>query len=186
VKQDLKSQIVWYSRTQLSLAATLLVLVAGFGLLGLHPATTRLTTILARVAQQRSELHAAQLRAATLPDVEQETAELRDRVGRFEQKLPLHQDLPELIGDVTQISRRMSLSKLEWRPEPTFRKTDQFTEVPIDFTFQGDFLGVFNFLSQIEDMQRLTRLRKLDVQAKDGLDGQVEVQLTMNIYFSEE
>jgi hypothetical protein len=32
----------------------------------------------------------------------------------------------------------------------------------------------------------LTRLRKLDVQARDGADGQVDVQLTMNIYFSEE
>jgi Tfp pilus assembly protein PilO len=186
VKADLKSQMLVYTRAQWGLAGGLLFLIALICLLAIRPATLRLEAIGAHVASQRSQLQAAQARLAALPQDVQETERLRLRVEHFDKRLPRHEDLPQLIGDMTQMSRRASLSKLEWRPEATLRRTDQYTELPIEFTFQGDFLSVFSFLSDVEDMQRLTRLQKLDLQAKDGMDGQVDVQLTMNIYFSEE
>jgi Tfp pilus assembly protein PilO len=186
VKTDLKSQMQLCTRAQWWVALGLLGLIGLVCLLAIRPATARLDGISGYVAKQRNELHSAQARLAALPALEKETEQLRRGVEFFDKRLPKHQDLPQLIGDVTQMSRRAALSKMAWRPEATLRRTDQFTELPLEFTFQGDFLRVINFLSDVQDMQRLTRLRRLDVQAKDGMDGQVDVQLTMNIYFSEE
>jgi len=186
IKTDLKSQMRLYMRAQWWMAMGLLTLIGLVCLLAIRPATSRLETIGAHVARQQNELQSARAQLAALPTVEKETEELRLRVESFDKKLPKHEDLPQLIGDVTQMSRAAELSKLAWRPEATVRRSDQFTELPLDFTFQGDFLHVIGFLSDVQKIQRLTRLRKLDVQAKDGTDGQVDVQLTMNIYFSEE
>jgi Tfp pilus assembly protein PilO len=186
VKSDLKDQMRLLTRAQWWMALGLLALIALVGLLLIHPASARLAAIGERIELQRRELQTAETRLAGLPSVELQTEQLRQRVEYFDRQMPRHRDLPQLIGDVTKISRSVSLGKLAWRPEATQRRTEQFTELPLDFTFQGNFLNVFSFLSHVEDMPRLTRLQKLDLQAKDGTDGQVDVQLTMNIYFSEE
>jgi hypothetical protein len=52
-------------------------------------------------------------------------------------------------------------------------------------TFEGDFLNAFGFLRQLEEMQRLTRVKTLSVRCRDPRTGLVEVSLAMNIYFSE-
>ena len=186
MKTDLKNQMLLFTRAQWWMALGLLVLIGLVGMLVTRPASIQLVVIGEQIARQRRELQIAQTRLAALPMVESQTEQLRGRIETFNKRLPSHQELPQLIGDVTQISRRVSLGKLSWRPEPALRRTGQFTELPLEFTFQGDFLNVFSFLSQLQDLPRLTRLRKLDVQARDGADGQVDVQLTMNIYFSEE
>jgi hypothetical protein len=51
--------------------------------------------------------------------------------------------------------------------------------------FEGDFQNVFSFIRQLEEMQRLTRVRSLTVKCKDGKLGHVDVSMAMNIYFSE-
>ena len=186
MKSNLKHQLKWCGRVQWALAAVLVLSLAAFNLLGIRPADARLAAIRNRVASELNQLRADQARAATLPVVEQQTLDLRRRLDQFDKELPRHRDLAQLIGDMTRISQKSSLQKLSWRPDPTPRRTDQFTELPIHFSFQGDFLGVFNFLRQVEDMQRLTRLRKLQVQSTDGVAGQVDVQLTMNVYFLED
>lgn len=186
MKSDLKSQVLLFGRAQRWMALGLLALIGLVGLIVIRPANARLVALGERAAQERDELQAAQRRLAALPAVQFQTEELRQHVEAFEHRMPRHEELPQLIGDVTQISRRTSLGKLAWQPETALRRTDQFTELPLQFTFQGDFLNVFDFLSEIEDLPRVTRLQKLDVQARDGTNGQVDVQLTMDIYFSEQ
>ena len=67
------------------------------------------------------------------------------------------------------------------------RNGEQFAEWPISLKFEGDFMNVFSFLRKTEEMQRLTRLRGLRLKGLDhgGKAGQVQVELSMNIYFSE-
>jgi Tfp pilus assembly protein PilO len=186
MKADLKDQMLLFTRAQWWMALGLLALIGLVGLLLTRPASIRLAAIGERIAAQQKELQTAQTRLAGMPVVESQTEQLRRSVEYFDKRMPRHEDLPQIIGDVTQISQRTSLGKLAWRPEVALRRTEQFTELPLEFSFQGDFLNVFSFLSQLQDIPRLTRLRKLDIQARDGADGQVDVQLTMNIYFSEE
>jgi Tfp pilus assembly protein PilO len=66
-------------------------------------------------------------------------------------------------------------------------RSELFDEQPVSLTFEGDFVNVFSFLRQTEEMQRLTRVKELKLRSSDrtGKSGQVEVELSMNIYFSE-
>jgi hypothetical protein len=65
------------------------------------------------------------------------------------------------------------------------RRQDLYGEIPIVMSFEGDSSNVFGFVRRLEEMQRLARVKQMTVKAKDGKPGQVDVSLTMNIYFSE-
>ena len=63
--------------------------------------------------------------------------------------------------------------------------SDAYFELPIQMNFQGDFLNVYAFLSEVEHLSRLTRVRKLAIHTKDIKSGLVEVEIGLNIYYSE-
>jgi Tfp pilus assembly protein PilO len=187
---NLKHQLVWCRRAQWALAVGLFVACVGFYVTGIRPPSLRLGMIQTRVDARRAQLELARERTNNLVAVQAETERLRERVERFEKHVPAEQDLPQLIADVTRFGQESSLSNLQWRSEAAPRRTPQYTELPIQFTFAGDFRGVFDFLRKTEAMQRLTRVKKLQIKSRpsDAAAGATTVdgQLTMNIYFTEE
>jgi len=187
LRGDLKDQLIWCRRAQWGLLAMLGLLGGLVYLCWIRPENATLDAAHARIALAESELEQDQDRAKNLPRVEMEIQHLRQRVERFDKKLPRQQDLAQFIDDVTRISQDASLKKLEWHLDSKPRQSDHFTELPILFSFEGDFQsGVLQFLRGTEDMQRLTRVRKLELRAGDAHDGQVKAEVTMNIYFGEE
>lgn len=189
ITSDLKHQLVWCRRAQWSLAMGLFVACVGFYVMGIRPPTLRLGVIQARLDARRAQLELARQRANSLSAVEAQTGRLQERVERFDKQMMAEQDLPNLIADVTRFGQEASLINLQWRSEAAPRRTLQYTEMPIQFSFGGDFRGVFDFLRRTEAMQRLTRVKKLQIKARDAdteSKGAVQAQLTMNIYFTEE
>ena len=83
--------------------------------------------------------------------------------------------------------RSAALRKVTVTPSVIPTRSELFAEQPVSLKFEGDFLSVFSFLRQTEEMQRLTRVRELRLRSDDraARPGQVEVELSMNIYFSE-
>jgi Tfp pilus assembly protein PilO len=184
---DLKNRLVWCERAQWGLLAFLALFGAGAYLLWIHPANVQLESANARFVLARNELRDNENRAKNLPLVEMEIARLRQRVERFDKTLPRQQDLAQFMNDVTHISQDAALKKLSWHLNSRPKKSDEFTELPIQLTFEGDFqTGVVRFLQGTEDMQRLTRVRKLELKAGDANDGSVKAAVTMNLYFGEE
>jgi Tfp pilus assembly protein PilO len=187
LKGNLKSRLTWYRRAQGGLFIILLLVTVAVYSLWIRPANMALEAARVRATAAQSELQDDQMRARNLPLVEREIEHLRQRVERFDKKLPKQQDLAQFMNDVTRISQDASLRKLSWHLDSKPKKSDQFTELPIQFTFEGDFqTGVVQFLQGTEDMPRLTRVRKLDIKSSDLHDGQVKAEVTMNIYFGEE
>jgi len=76
-----------------------------------------------------------------------------------------------------------------WMLETALKTTADIYAVPAKvFSFSPTFehfQNVFSFIRQLEEMQRLARVKQMTVKCKDGKAGQVDVSLTMNIYFSE-
>jgi Tfp pilus assembly protein PilO len=184
---DLKNRLVWCERAQWALLAMLGLFGAGAYVLWIGPANVQLEAVDARYAIAMNELRDDQARAKSLPVVEMEISRLRQRVERFNKTLPRQQDLAGFMKDVTRLSQDAELKKLSWHLESKPKKSEEFTELPIQLTFEGDFqTGVVRFLQGTEDMQRLTRVRKLELKAGDARDGTVKAAVTMNLYFGEE
>ena len=186
LRGELKSQLLWCTRTQWGLLIALAVLSSTVYLTGIRPANVELEQTHRQYAAARFELDQDQDRNRRLPQVEMDIQRLRARVERFDKKLPRQKELASFINDVTHVGQQAALRNFAWRLDSKPSKSDQLTELPIQFSFEGDFQsGVVEFLRGTQDMQRLIRVRKLDLKSSDALDGQVKAQLTLNIYFGE-
>ena len=180
---ELKSQIEHCGRTQWVIGIVGAVLVLLFYFAGYWPQCAQLKSLQAQIRDKQDELAVNRGQANNLPRVAQEVEQLRARLANMK-RLPPQPQLDEFIRDVHSLSQQSQLKKFDYRPGPA-RRTDLYCEQPISFTFQGDFLGVFSFIRQAEDMDRLTRIQSVALHGDADSPGQVTVELSMNIYYRE-
>jgi Tfp pilus assembly protein PilO len=155
-----------------------------FLIFGYRPATQRLSFLKNEIANHSQLLDENQTKARRLPMLAFEVDRLRNKLDKFNKRLPKTAELGEFIRDLTQVSQQYTIRKLVHQPG-TVKRQDLYGEIPITMNFEGDFQNVFSFIRQLEEMQRLTRVRSLQIKCKDGKLGHVDVNMAMNIYFSE-
>ncbi len=110
--------------------------------------------------------------------------ELRRRLARFDKQLPRQVEWGPFLNDITLLRDQTGLRECHILPTGA-KPNDTFVEYPVHVKFEGDFLSVFSFLRQLEQMQRLTRVRDLTVKTRAPGSGVVDVTLSMNIYYTE-
>jgi Tfp pilus assembly protein PilO len=182
--RSLKSQITWCNRWRTGMSALLGVMVLLFIFAGYVPAKHRLDALHGQIDTKTREVEDNQNKARNLPLLALEVQELESRVRDYDRQFPKQADLGDFIKDITRVSQQLALR--DWKYQPGAPKRgDSYFELPIQMNFQGDFLNVYAFLSEVEHLQRLTRVRKLAIRAKDLKSGLVEVEIGLNIYFSE-
>ena len=180
----LQNQIRWCAQIQWLLGGAVLFALVAFYVLGYRPITGKLKLVDGEIRSLRQELIVGGSKAENLSRVAQEVKALRIKL-EGSKKLPRENDLAQFIRDITQLSQQSALKKFQMRPDPPIRG-DLFAQRPIKLTFEGDFINVYSFLRQTEAMQRLTRTRSARIVSKDGKPGIVSVELSMNLYFSQD
>jgi Tfp pilus assembly protein PilO len=182
----LQSQIRWCARAQWTLAGLMLAMVLGFCAFAYRPMTAETRALRAQVARTQEELSVAKAQTKVLPAVALKVERLRARLERSKKSIPQQPELPQFIKDVTQLSQQSRLGAFGIKPEHP-RRLDMVSELPIQLSFEGDFVNVFSFLRNTEEMPRLSRVRGMTIRHRErDRAGQVQVQLSMNIYFGAE
>jgi Tfp pilus assembly protein PilO len=123
-----------------------------------------------------------------VPELVRQVDEMKNRYRNLDRRLPKQK---ELGGFLREISANLLQARLANQIiEPG--KPDQgelYHTLPIMMKFEGNYLSLANFLKRIDDMERLTRVQKmsisLDRDAKDKPEGNVSIELQLNIYFTE-
>jgi type IV pilus assembly protein PilO len=182
--RTLQSRITWCTRAQWALGAVMSLAVAAFYFVGYRPQTGHLESILAQVKQKQQQLEGNQRDARARTEIAAKNEKLRRELDRIK-KPSKQEELPQLVKDLTLAGQQASLRKFIFKPGVPVRN-DLFLEMPLAVTFEGDFVDVFGFLRNTEEMQRLTRVRNMSLKVKDSKSGQVQAQMAVNIYFSVE
>ena len=185
--RTLQSQAGWCARAQWVLGVGMLVLLVAFYFLAYRPAATRLADTRTQIESKQQELELNRAKTNGRAEIEHKVNDMRRRLERFDKQLPRTMEWGQFMNDITLLKEQSGVSN--WSIEPTgTRAEDAFVTVPVSLSFEGDFLGVFSFLRQMEQMQRLTRVRDLALTARRDANsgaGQVDVKLAMNIYYTE-
>ena len=185
--RTLQTQAEWCARAQWVLGVSMVVMIICFYAVAYRPNKEKLDGLDMQIASKRRDLTSNRSRVQILPDVLLAVNEMRNRLERFDKKLPKSPELHAFINSITEVSSQAGLRN-KWTVEPGVPvRNDLYAEWPISLKFEGDFKNVFNFLRRAEEMQRLTRVKSLKVRGADGAgkSGQVQVELSMNIYFAE-
>jgi Tfp pilus assembly protein PilO len=184
--RSLQTQAQWCNRAQWVLGLSLAGMIAVFYTFVYRPNSQSLAELRERIAVKQRDLNSNKTRVQILPDVMVAVNEMQSRLEKFDKKLPRQPDIGPFIHDITDLSDQSGV-KNRWAVEPGSPSAGQgYAEWPINLKFEGDFLAACSFLRRAESMQRLTRVRSLKMRSIDsGKTGQVQVELSMNIYFSE-
>lgn len=182
--RTLQTQVGWCRRAKWILAGSTLVLSAAFYLFIYRTNTAREADLRAQIAIKQRELMDNQTKTAIRPYVQLQVNESRLKLARFDKQLPRQDDWGQFLNDITLLREQAGLRDCHIVPTGA-KRNDLFVEFPIQVKFEGDFLSVFSFLRQMEQMQRLTRVRDLTIKSKQPGSGIVDVSLAMNIYYTE-
>ena len=171
-------------RAQWIMSGLMAAVIVLFLVFGYRTGTQRLKELHLEIASRSQKLQTDQARTDTMKFLAEEVVRLDAKLQKFNKKLPRTAELGEFIRDMTQIAQQCAIRKVDSVPG-LVKRQELYNEIPITMSFQGEFSGVFSFLRQLEDMQRLARVKNITVKTKDAKLGQVEVNMAMNIYFSE-
>lgn len=180
---SLQKQVKWVGHAQWAIASFTVLGLAVFYFTAYQPCSASLQELRKQIAAADLQMQKNEDMAKDLPAIKRDLQRLRDQITRSRQ-LPKKQELPQFLREVTQLSQAAGLQGFRYEPQ-TQKKQELCYELPITLTFRGKFPSVANFLRSAEEMQRLTRTRRLDLKCKDVKNGNVDVELSMNIYFAD-
>jgi Tfp pilus assembly protein PilO len=180
----LRQRISWCARVQWTVLAALGLGVVLFYVLAARPGRGRLESLRQQIQTKQRELKDNQYRARDLPMLAFEVQQLESQVEIYNRQFPKQPDLGQFIKDITQVSQQLALADWKYQPNAP-KRTGTYFEMPIGMQFRGDFLNVASFLRQIETLPRLTRVKRIHIHNRDWKSGMVDVEMSLNIYFSE-
>jgi Tfp pilus assembly protein PilO len=169
---------------QFALIAVAVVVLTLFYFAGFGPQNHKMQNLLGQIGQTQRDLQTSQSQAGRLPRIAADLIRLRAQLADFK-KLPNDLALGDFVKQITQISRQSNVQSLVYNLGGAPKQHDQFTEQPVSLQFDGNFLNVFSFLRQVEDLPRLARISTIAVHGAELHSGWVHVDMSMDLYYSE-
>lgn len=128
------------------------------------------------------ELNAVTSKATTLA---RENDELAQRIQSIEAKLPTNKKVDAIVRQVSDLALEAGLeAPLVTSQQPV--KAALYMEQPLKMTINGDFDGFYAFMIALERLPRLTRVPEMRIKRTDSVDGFMQADFTLSIYFQEE
>jgi Tfp pilus assembly protein PilO len=182
--RSLETQTSWFARIQLALAALIVVAVGAFYFVWYRPTTRHMALLRTEIESNNHNLELSRSKADELPSVAKAVADLRQKLDRFDRRIPHRQNLPQFLEGIEALRQSAGIARCSLKPDNTLRFAS-YSEQTIHVDFAGDFDQVADFVARVEDMDRMTRVRRLAVKSADSASGTVEVQMDVCIFFLE-
>jgi Tfp pilus assembly protein PilO len=142
-----------------------------------------------QIARARQEIAVkqqklAQLETATMKikDLGTEIDKLSDAINVFEEKLPAERETEVILKEVWELATRHHLIPKSVRTDKTI-DGPLYSTLPIQMSISGDFDGFYSFLLDLEKLQRLTQIPRLELQKINTEEGQMKADFVLYIFF---
>lgn len=134
------------------------------------------------LAHTEAELVANQDRAAMLPQLTAAVTALRRQVDQYK-PLRGHSDIERAMHEISAINSATQLADYKYVMDVEHNRP-MCREQPLRITFNADFVDAMSFIQKIEAMDRLTRVRELSIDKRDGAaGGEVSVSMSLSLFF---
>ena len=176
-------QIGIYARVQWVFAGAMMATAMLFYFAVYRQQAQQLDGLNRQISAKRAELEADKNKTSKLPRVQSELDILQANLAGFK-KLPMKIQYGEFIGEIDKAADRLHIDTVhdDISNKPTLQKL--YYERPVILSFETSFANAYAFLKEIENMDRLTRLRDVEIKTTDPVRGTVSVKLSVNIYYT--
>jgi Tfp pilus assembly protein PilO len=120
---------------------------------------------------------------AKTENMDQDMEQLAQAIKLLESKLPAATEMDKVLQDVWQKAKDNNLSVKSVRNAKPVDGA-MYSEQPIHMVIEGKFApGFYKFLSQVEQMERLTKINEMKVDADQKNPGLITADFVLTIYY---
>ncbi|MCF7975335.1 MAG: type 4a pilus biogenesis protein PilO [Phycisphaerae bacterium] len=163
-----------------------LLLVVGLALVGyqfvIRPAQQSLCESQERLEINRMKLTEFERTTNAALDLTTQLEQLQTAITFFEEKLPPTSEIHKVLEQITLIAQKQGLHPKSIRTLGQ-KQNSGYVEQPLEMKFEGNFTAFYSFLLEIEKMPRIMKVRKLEVDKTTQLDGQINTDCIVSIFF---
>jgi Tfp pilus assembly protein PilO len=150
-----------------------------------HPSNLRDAETRRQIDQKQARLQELNRVTATVGDLKKEIAILDEAVSSMESKLPSEKEIDKVLKEVWRLAEDNTLTTKSVRALPNARSTaGPHAEQSIEMRLEGDFMGLYAFLQQMEGLDRIMRVRSMKLRKMTKKDQEmIHADLVISIFF---
>lgn len=136
-----------------------------------------------QIAHKRAMLE--KLREATnrTEDLQRANEEVRATIEQFEARLPSRKEMDAVLRQVATIAEQNKLRVPEFKKSDKSAPAGLALEQPLEIEIEGNFDGFYQFLLELEQLPRITRMTDLNLKRSDKKDGDMEAEFVLSVYY---
>ena len=147
------------------------------------PQSGQLKRLKTQITAQQSTLRAESEQASVVPELVRQVEGMKHRYKDFDHRLPKRTELGGFLRDIASHLDEQQLSNQSIEPgNPT--RSELFHTLPITMRFRGSYMNIARFLQRLDEMERLSRVEKLQIGRDEGQQD-LKAEMQINIYFTE-
>ena len=146
-----------------------------------RPANEKLEAQRADIATKTRKLEDLRRALNRIDDLNKEVAQLREAVRFFEDKLPQEHEIHKVLAQISTIAKSQHLETRLFETEDP-KPFARYSELPIKVEMYGDFDDYYQFLLDLEQMPRITRIKEMQLKSKPA-DGVVAAEFVLSVFF---
>jgi len=136
----------------------------------------------ATIEERRVQLVRLERVSARINDLQKEIGRLRDALAFFEDRLPEVKEIDVILREVWLIAEDKALAARRIQTLPA-EVMPRYNCQPITMSLEGPFQGFYEFLLALERLPRITKVRQMQIAKSATQEGDVQVDLLMDIFF---
>jgi type IV pilus assembly protein PilO len=166
------------SRTQMIIFGMLCVVaMAGAWQVSIGPGSAELETRRAHLAKLEGEVVRVQAITDKLPALQREVKALQVSLRETTAAIPEEKDPQDVLRSLHDVAAESSLDIASFKPSEIVAKA-QYSEWPIQLTFEGGYHDLGRFFDRLASMARLISVTDLDIKTKIKPTGRGTVTVT--------
>lgn len=138
------------------------------------------------IAEKQAMLEKLREATSQMASLQEANEKVQENIQALRANLPSTKEMDNVLRQVSGLAAEADLRI------PTFKKQTQNVpaglamEQPIDVEFIGDFDGFYQFLLDLEQLPRITRVTDLKLIRNQKVDGEMKASMTLSIYYERE
>ncbi len=169
-------------RKQIVMSVVVVVLAIIFVFLQYIPLNKKAKDLRAANAAILAENAAANAHIAILPQLYKDIENVKKDVGNYDAKIPVGRTHGLFLQDLTSVMQKQGLGQLVVQPG-TETETPSLSRIPVSISCEGKLIQIFKFFQAIEAFERIVQIEEIELKANDALDGSVNMQAKVNIFY---
>jgi len=155
-----------------------------FVLFIVKPQAVKLTGSLSKMGKKSGEIESARKDIAKIKSLKDEIERYRDKVDQYEKKLPVEQEIPNLLENLSEMAKSSNITIVGITPVKSDKgaKDAIYQEFPILISAKSGYHELGSFISKLESADRFMKVVDISIKSTKMSPKRHDVELVVSTY----